>query len=115
MKKVIIIILVILILISIIILIFKENFLTNSYSSNISKECVKEGNELTKGDGIIRKCCEGLKPIEICGIQYKPESKEADLNGCVRYQCTVEYCLLCGNNICEELEDPCNCPKDCKR
>jgi len=67
--------------------------------------------------GIVKSkeiCCENLKPMESCGTEYKPSNSEADKKGCVKYRCNIEICYTCGNGICEDEEDPCRCPEDCK-
>ena len=61
-----------------------------------------------------KECCNGLKPIEVCGLEYNPDSSEADEKGCIQYRCTHEICYPCGDGSCEYQENPCNCPEDCK-
>ena len=52
-----------------------------------------------------KKCCEGLVKI--------PDLVEED-GKCFQIPDTGTICSDCGNNICEEWENQCNCPSDCK-
>lgn len=51
------------------------------------------------------KCCEGLVPVSDC----IPSGA-----GCACPDCPCYICLPCGDGICEEFENECNCPQDCK-
>lgn len=51
-----------------------------------------------------KKCCEGLIKIPVKVYENKSCHDLFDAG-------TV--CSSCGNNICEEWENPCNCNKDC--
>ncbi|MDP2924937.1 MAG: hypothetical protein Q8N99_01050 [Nanoarchaeota archaeon] len=55
--------------------------------------CAKAGEELYKNNKSI--CCQGLKSI----AKY-----------CTRIE---KICSDCGNNVCENWENICNCPEDC--
>lgn len=50
-------------------------------------------------------CCEGLKEV--------PLAEEGD-GGCIAADCG-SICRPCGNGICDENENRCNCPEDCER
>jgi len=55
--------------------------------------------------GPIPQCCDGLKRINV--RQYEDGE-------CYVLPDTGTICSDCGNDICEEWENPCNCPDDCK-
>jgi hypothetical protein len=60
------------------------------------------------------KCCDGL--VEISGdLRYDPNSEFADENGCSMMVGGGMICSNCGDDICDNWENPCNCPKDCSR
>jgi len=66
--------------------------------------CVKEGEEvavLVNGP----ECCEGLEKI----------SKFVLINGECQTAEGSMICSDCGNEICEEWENQCNCEEDCKQ
>ena len=49
-------------------------------------------------------CCPGLKEVGLC----------FDENGkCICADCGF-ICLPCGNGICDDKENKCNCPEDCQ-
>ena len=50
-------------------------------------------------------CCEGLESISVA--EYDPET------GMCMVAMGVFLCSDCGNDRCEEWENPCNCPEDC--
>lgn len=53
-------------------------------------------------------CCEGLN--RRCGMEFFDGS--CDWEG--QYSVySVPVCLPCGNGVCNQFEDPCNCPEDC--
>jgi len=52
-----------------------------------------------------KKCCEGLKKIPV---------KDYRDGACYELFDVGTVCSKCGNNICEEWENPCNCLEDCK-
>jgi len=66
--------------------------------------CIPEG-----GHGPIVpmvSCCEGLTPI--CNV--------SDKTGECRYRCVGDFfCTKCGDGICKDPENKCNCPKDCAK
>jgi len=53
-------------------------------------------------------CCEGL--VKRCGIVLSDGSCDTTKGG---YQ-DLPWCLPCGNGICDQFENKCNCPEDCK-
>ena len=55
------------------------------------------------------ECCEGL--IKRCGVAFFDGS--CDLVGKSSVY-AVPICIPCGNGICNQFENHCNCPEDCK-
>ncbi|MBP9855256.1 MAG: hypothetical protein KBD53_10370 [Candidatus Omnitrophica bacterium] len=55
-------------------------------------------------------CCSGL--VKRCGIEFFDGS--CDLVG--KYSTYgVPICLPCGNGVCNQFENACNCPEDCQK
>ena len=78
--------------------------------SNIVINCTQAGqspDEYSFGKYIrsVPDCCEGLKKINV---------KEYKEGNCFSLTDSGSICSDCGNNNCEEWENPCNCPEDCK-
>ena len=72
-------------------------------------DCTKAGSSpdeysFGKYIGPIPDCCDGLERID-----YK-FSRDGE---CFDVPDTGTICSDCGNNICEEWENLCNCPEDC--
>ena len=67
---------------------------------------------LTCGDvsysGQTLECCEGL--TKRCGIEFL--GGECDMEGSYTME-SVSMCIPCGNGICNQFENACNCPEDC--
>jgi len=70
-------------------------------SGECVEECLREGEDYLPGEG---KCCFGFKSMsqsvgdgEICSLT-------------AGHICTA----LCGNEVCDNTENPCNCPEDCR-
>ncbi len=60
-------------------------------------------------DGQDVPCCDGF--IKRCGVEYFDGS--CDMSG--KYSIYgVPACLPCGNGTCNQFENKCNCPEDCK-
>ena len=55
-------------------------------------------------------CCKGLE--KRCGIEFFDGS--CDMIGKNSIY-AVPICVPCGNGICNQFEDSCNCPEDCKK
>ncbi|MBU2635217.1 hypothetical protein KJ841_01935 [Patescibacteria group bacterium] len=72
--------------------------------------CVKEGQEFSPDPfpDIFKKvrCCWGLTP-KIAAIAE-------DDGSCSYPLCNCYICIKCGDNICGNYENKCNCPADCK-
>ena len=55
-----------------------------------------------------KECCEGL--VKRCGVEFFDGS--CDMEG--KYSMyNTPLCLPCGNNVCNQFENRCNCPEDC--
>ena len=54
-------------------------------------------------------CCAGL--VKKCGVEFFDGS--CDMIG-ERSVYSVPVCLPCGNGICNQFENRCNCPEDCR-
>jgi len=72
----------------------------------VEEECVGEGGSL---GAVIPEntieCCEGLTPI-------RPATQDGDT--CSVVLGSRGYCTYCGDGVCKEPENSCNCPGDCK-
>ena len=71
--------------------------------AQIKSESLKCGGLAYAGQDV--SCCEGL--VKRCGVEFfegtcSPYSKNS-----------IPVCLPCGNGICNEFENRCNCPEDC--
>tara|TARA_Y100000310_G_scaffold340343_1_gene435772 strand:+ start:472 stop:831 length:360 start_codon:yes stop_codon:yes gene_type:complete len=88
-------------------------FNEESEETEETEGCIGEGD---RKDAILNEqCCEGLTPVSSCFF-YQPEYEGtgAEENGCVRtLGCMTSICSDCGNDLCEGLENRCNCPADC--
>ena len=60
-------------------------------------------------DGQEAECCEGF--VKKCGIEFFDGSCDME-EGYKSYE-GVPICLPCGNGICNQFENRCNCPEDC--
>lgn len=55
-----------------------------------------------------KECCEGF--VKRCGVEFFDGS--CDREG--KYSMyNAPLCLPCGNNVCNQFENRCNCPEDC--
>ena len=66
------------------------------------------GNLAYEGQDV--ECCEGL--VRRCGVEFidgtcDMEGKESMYN--------LPICIPCGDGICTNFENPCNCPEDCEQ
>ncbi|MGE0267741.1 MAG: hypothetical protein AB7S78_04715 [Candidatus Omnitrophota bacterium] len=56
------------------------------------------------------ECCSGL--VKRCGVEFFDGS--CDLVG--KYSMyTIPICIPCGNGVCNQFENSCNCPEDCHK
>lgn len=60
-------------------------------------------------DGQEAECCPGL--IRRCGIDFSDGRCDMEGKNSVY---SVAICIPCGNGICNQFENKCNCPEDCK-
>jgi len=54
------------------------------------------------------ECCNGL--LKLCGVEYFDGT--CDRKGLYSID-SVPICIPCGNDICNQFENRCNCPEDC--
>ena len=66
--------------------------------------CLGPGEEFTDFD-TEGKCCPGLAPIPAC---------VGDGADCACPNCPCYICSSCGDDVCEDWENPCSCPADCE-
>ncbi|MBF0522610.1 MAG: DUF2180 family protein [Candidatus Omnitrophica bacterium] len=59
-------------------------------------------------EGQTLECCEGF--VKRCGIEFYDGS--CDMEGKNTSE-SVAACIPCGNGICNQFENRCNCPEDC--
>ncbi|MCR4337444.1 MAG: hypothetical protein NUV91_06525, partial [Candidatus Omnitrophica bacterium] len=53
-------------------------------------------------------CCEGLVPR--CGVEFLDATCDMEGKG-TPY--TLPICIACGDRVCGQFENRCNCPEDC--
>ena len=83
-------------------------------SGNSEADCAKEGETYSKvfTDKYPENCCAGLTEWNSGMDTRKVENGECIETGMAAGS-PIGTCLNCGNGICEEIENICNCPKDC--
>jgi len=84
---------------------------TEMYGGDRIKECIKAGQlsfDESTGE-VLGECCEGL--TEIGDIHYDEDKTCEEIFMIVGYG---SICSDCGNDICEEWENRCNCAEDCE-
>lgn len=57
-----------------------------------------------------KECCKGF--VKRCGFEFFDGS--CDMIG-DNSMYSVPICMACGNGICNQYEDKCNCPEDCDK
>ena len=55
-----------------------------------------------------RECCEGL--VKKCGMEFLDGTCDMKSKNSIY---SVPICIACGNGICNQFENNCNCPEDC--
>ena len=77
----------------------------------IYEQCIEAG-ETVSGKVICALCCDGL--AEVSDLIVSEDPVAADPDGCA-WNAPVDLllCLPCGNGICDDKENRCNCPSDC--
>ncbi|MCA9406771.1 MAG: hypothetical protein KC684_09545 [Candidatus Omnitrophica bacterium] len=74
----------------------------------LSKQDTPEcGTNAYEGQDV--ECCEGF--IKRCGVEFFDGTCDMIGKGSID---SVPICLPCGNGICNQFENRCNCPEDCK-
>lgn len=84
-------------------------------SSCSPDNCAKEGEQFSKvytGD-YPKNCCRGLEEWE-SGMDTSIAIGDKCYETGAMAGSPVGTCINCGNGICEDIENPCNCHKDCK-
>lgn len=78
-----------------------------------SQNCAQEGEQFSVVyEEYPDTCCEGLTEWHSgfdTRISIADECYETNLLS----GSPIGTCINCGNNVCEDLENPCNCPEDC--
>ncbi|MCK4918458.1 MAG: hypothetical protein KAS02_01585 [Candidatus Pacebacteria bacterium] len=82
-----------------------HNFNVRVLENIISPECRNQDYGCSNST---ISCCAGLKAVADCF-----EVADQDGNLCACSTCG-SICLPCGNGVCEDGENACNCPEDCK-
>lgn len=77
-----------------------------AFADDVQFDCAFEGQE---GDVHGKNCCEGLTSVAINNV---PLSSGLCPSVLPSYG-TQFYCIKCGDGICGERENKCNCPSDC--
>lgn len=77
--------------------------------------CAKEGEKFSSvyKDEYPEHCCEGLTEWH-SGMDTRMSIGSECYDTMMESGNPVGTCINCGNGVCEEMEDACNCPKDCK-
>lgn len=85
-------------------------FIYYQTTNNNSDNCAKQGENINEPPGnsehLLDECCEGLKGLGMFSISDSAECQQ--LKGG-----PFLTCLPCGNGVCDEHENGCNCPEDC--
>lgn len=71
-------------------------------------EQAKCGDLAYAGQGV--ECCEGL--VRRCGVEFLDGT--CDMKG-ENSVYSLSICIPCGDDICGQFEDACNCPEDCRK
>jgi hypothetical protein len=74
-------------------------------------QCVELGGSLNRKD-ICSLCCEDLKWVPI--VDAVPVSEEYPTGCSIAVPPDTFVCLPCGDRVCTEGENRCNCPEDCQ-
>ena len=102
------------IFILIIVLILAFGGLYISSTLLVQKDCVKEGEHFSKVyEEYQEKCCNGLTEWASGFDTRVSIGNECYATGRLAGS-PIGTCINCGNDVCEEIEDVCNCPQDCQ-
>ncbi len=83
----------------------EEEETAESCPEDCGQECTAEGESHPVYPGY--ECCNGLTAI---GCEKQADDGSCPLGTCVG----AVYCTKCGDGICKEPENRCNCPGDCE-
>ena len=80
----------------------------------IEENCAKEGEQFSSvfKNKYPEHCCEGLTEW-YSGMDTRISIVDACYKTNLLAGWPVGTCINCGNGICENIEDVCNCPQDC--
>jgi hypothetical protein len=86
-----------------------KDYLSGVVEEIKTKNCAKEGEFLSD---VLNE-----SPRECCGDLNKINSMFADKTGECKWGAEAPFCTSseCGNEICESVENSCNCPEDCRK
>lgn len=79
-----------------------------------AQECANEGESYSTIfiEDYPEKCCEGLTEWE-AGMDTSISVADVCYSTMGESGWPVGKCINCGNGICEDIENPCNCLEDC--
>ncbi|MBI2629801.1 hypothetical protein HYW76_01745 [Candidatus Pacearchaeota archaeon] len=84
------------------------------YSGNNSANCGKIGEQVSSiYEEYPEKCCEGLTSWA-SGMDTSVSIGSKCYETSLLAGSPVDTCINCGNGVCEETENACNCVQDCK-
>ena len=82
----------------------------DSCPADCVEECYQKDSLFNAPTSVLEKCCEGLKIIPAPEeVNLRPDGKCPDIKG----QAIKYTCAECGNGVCNDDENKCNCPEDC--
>jgi len=81
----------------------------------IPSNCAKEGERFSfvYKDEYPEHCCVGLKEW-YSGMDTSISIGDGCYDTLMLSGSPLGTCINCGNGVCEDIEDVCNCPEDCK-
>ncbi len=87
---------------------------TNVISEDKTKKCAKEREQFSKVyiEDYPENCCKGLEEWE-SGMDTSISIGDECYGTGAMAGSPVGICINCGNGICEDIENPCNCHEDC--
>lgn len=103
----------------IIILSLVSNYIVYSKNSSIltknqESNCAKTGEKFSSVyDEYPKNCCDGLNEWQ-SGMDTSISIGDSCYQTGAASGSPVGTCINCGDNLCSSIENPCNCPLDCK-
>ena len=76
--------------------------------------CGKEGKFFSENnlEGYVNSCCDGFLGY-VAGTNLSVSVEDVCYGTNLLNNNSLGICLNCGNGVCEEIENVCNCPEDC--